>query len=142
MYYQQLPGTNGGPESSYDAAYPFGAGLSYTTYAFTSVKAADTSVRAKDTVRLRVGVSNSGSRAGDLVVPVYVSQPTSDVLSPVAQAGRLHQGAPGRRAVPYGLARRAAQRTRRHPGRHRRRGAGSRSRRATTSSRRGRRRPR
>jgi len=27
-------------------------------------------------------VTNSGDRAGDLVVPVYVAQPTSDVLTP------------------------------------------------------------
>lgn len=82
MYYQQLPGTNAGPESSYDAAYPFGAGLSYTTYTFDSVKAASATARTKDTVKLAVHVSNTGSRAGDLVVPVYVAQPSSDVLSP------------------------------------------------------------
>lgn len=82
LYYQQLPGTNGGPESSYDAAYPFGAGLSYTTYNFASIKAGSTTARAKDTIHLSVGVANSGSKAGDLVVPVYVSQPSSDVLAP------------------------------------------------------------
>ncbi|MFJ2960443.1 glycoside hydrolase family 3 N-terminal domain-containing protein [Streptomyces sp. NPDC087270] len=82
MYYQQLPGTNAGPESSYDAAYPFGAGLSYTTYTFDSVKAASATARTKDTVKLAVHVSDTGSRAGDLVVPVYVAQPSSDVLSP------------------------------------------------------------
>jgi beta-glucosidase len=82
MYYQQLPGTNAGPESSYDAEFPFGAGLSYTTYNFTSVKAASASVRAHETVKLTVGVGNSGQRAGDLVVPVYVSQPSSQVLTP------------------------------------------------------------
>jgi beta-glucosidase len=82
LYYQQLPGTNGGPESSYDAAYPFGAGLSYTGYTFASIKAGSATSRTKDTIHLSVGVANSGSRAGDLVVPVYVSQPSSDVLTP------------------------------------------------------------
>ncbi|MFF7198364.1 glycoside hydrolase family 3 N-terminal domain-containing protein [Streptomyces sp. NPDC008079] len=82
MYYQQLPGTNGGPESFVDAAYPFGAGLSYTTYGFDSVKADSSTVRARDTVHLKVKVSNSGGRDGDLVVPVFVSQPSSDVLAP------------------------------------------------------------
>jgi beta-glucosidase len=82
MYYQQLPGTNSGPESFVDAAYPFGAGLSYTTYGFDSVKAGSATARTRDTVHLQVGVSNSGNRDGDLVVPVYVSRPSSDVLSP------------------------------------------------------------
>jgi beta-glucosidase len=82
MYYQQLPGTNAGPESSLDPAYPFGAGLSYTTYGFDSITAGSATARTHDTVHLKVKVSNSGDRGGDLVVPVYVSQPTSDVLAP------------------------------------------------------------
>ncbi|NUS16265.1 MAG: beta-glucosidase [Streptomyces sp.] len=85
LYYQQLPGTNGGPESSYDAAYRFGAGLSYTTYSYDTLKAGSATAAARDTISLKVGVSNTGDRAGDLVVPVYVSQPTSDVLAPPAK---------------------------------------------------------
>ncbi|MBY8882346.1 glycoside hydrolase family 3 N-terminal domain-containing protein [Actinacidiphila acidipaludis] len=102
LYYQQLPGTNGGPESSYDAAYPFGAGLSYTTYDFASIKAGSASARTKDTIHLSVGVTNSGSRAGDLVVPVYVSQPSSDVLSPsrkLVAFARVHLDAGQSRTV-------------------------------------------
>ncbi|MEU6345659.1 glycoside hydrolase family 3 N-terminal domain-containing protein [Streptomyces sp. NPDC046977] len=74
MYYQQLPGTNGGPESSYDPLYAFGAGLSYTTYSFDALTA--------DTKGVKVTVSNTGARDGDLVVPVYASRPVSDVLAP------------------------------------------------------------
>ncbi|WP_433894110.1 glycoside hydrolase family 3 N-terminal domain-containing protein [Streptomyces sp. CA-111067] len=82
MYYQQLPGTNSGPESTVDAAYPFGSGLSYTSYDFSSITPWTKTVRAGDTVHLKVKVSNTGGTAGDLVVPVYVSQPSSDVLAP------------------------------------------------------------
>lgn len=82
MYYQQLPGTNGGPESFIDAAYQFGDGLSYTTYSFDSVTPWTKSVKAKDTIHLKVKVTDSGARDGDLVVPVYVSQPSSDVVAP------------------------------------------------------------
>ncbi|WP_351235865.1 glycoside hydrolase family 3 N-terminal domain-containing protein [Streptomyces sp. NPDC002133] len=82
LYYQQLPGTNGGPESQYHALYPFGAGLSYTSYSFDGITLDKPSVRAGDKVNLQVKVSNTGSRDGDLVVPVYVSRPTSDVLAP------------------------------------------------------------
>ncbi|MFG1811463.1 glycoside hydrolase family 3 N-terminal domain-containing protein [Streptomyces sp. NPDC049040] len=85
MYYQQLPGTNSGPESTYDPAYRFGAGLSYTGYAFDSIKAGSATARTRDTISLKVGVTDTGDRAGDLVVPVYVSQPSSDVLAPPAK---------------------------------------------------------
>lgn len=85
LYYQQLPGTNSGPQSSYDAAYPFGSGLSYTSYAFGSIKADAATARTKDTLHFKVAVTNTGARAGDLVVPVYVSQPTSDVLTPATK---------------------------------------------------------
>jgi beta-glucosidase len=101
LYYQQLPGTNSGPESSYDAAYPFGAGLSYTTYGIDSIKAAATA-RTRDTLHLTVGVTNSGDRAGDLVLPVYVSQPSSDVLAPARKLvafTRVHLGAGQSRSV-------------------------------------------
>ncbi|SHM17259.1 glycoside hydrolase family 3 N-terminal domain-containing protein [Actinacidiphila paucisporea] len=82
LYYQQLPGTNAGTESTYDAAYRFGAGLSYTSYSFDAITAGSPTARPRDTVSLQVKVSNTGARAGDLVVPVYVSQPSSDVLAP------------------------------------------------------------
>jgi beta-glucosidase len=82
MYHQQLPGTNDGAESAYDAAYAFGAGLSYTTYSFDSVTPEERAVRAGSAVGLKVKVFNTGARDGDLVVPVYASRPVSDVLAP------------------------------------------------------------
>ncbi len=81
-YYQQLPGTNGGPDSGYSPAFPFGAGLSYTSYSFGAVAVDRPSVRPGDPVGVSVTVSNTGARSGDLVVPVYVSQPVSGVLVP------------------------------------------------------------
>ncbi|GAA1822408.1 beta-glucosidase [Planosporangium flavigriseum] len=82
MYYQQLPGTNSGPDSGYSPAYAFGAGLSYTTYTMGNLTVNRSQVRPGDTVGLDVTVANTGTRAGDLVVPIYVSQPTSAVLAP------------------------------------------------------------
>jgi beta-glucosidase len=81
-YYQQLPGTNSGPDSGYSPQFAFGAGLSYTTFTIGGVAAATPSVRAKDTVRATVQVANTGGRAGDLVVPLYAGQPVATVLAP------------------------------------------------------------
>src|SRR5262249_29917800 len=69
-----LPGTGSDPAP----AYPFGYGLSYTTYTsnVTSVSASGSGVSVK------VAVATSGSTAGDLIVPVFASQPVSPVLVP------------------------------------------------------------
>lgn len=48
--------------------YPFGHGLSYTTFDYTDLK-----VDGSDSVRVSVTVKNKGSRDGDEVVQVYVS---------------------------------------------------------------------
>lgn len=82
MFYQQLPGTNGGESSSYDPLFPFGAGLSYTTYQVRSVALADASVRRHATVRLTVKVANTGRVAGDMVVPVFAAAPPGPVQTP------------------------------------------------------------
>lgn len=57
-------------------AFPFGHGLSYTTFAYGDCSAANTST---GDVEVRVVVTNSGSRAGREVVQVYTSLPGSAV---------------------------------------------------------------
>ena len=73
-FFDQLPGTNFGQGSGYNARYPFGFGLSYTTFQ-TSNLSATSSVSRRGTVTATFTVANTGSRAGTEVVPVYVHQP-------------------------------------------------------------------
>ncbi len=77
MFYQQLPGTNSGTSSGYDPLFAFGAGLSYTTYAVQ-----DVAVSGHSTVKVSVKVANTGSKDGDMVVPVFAQQPVSRILAP------------------------------------------------------------
>jgi beta-glucosidase len=56
--------------------YPFGFGLSYTTFQYRGL-ALPSAVAVGDSVPVSVEVSNTGSRAGDAVVEVYVSKSTS-----------------------------------------------------------------
>jgi beta-glucosidase len=76
--YNTLPTTYNGNGPVYQPAYPFGYGLSYsaTDSSVTSVS------RSGNTLSVHVSVSNNGTRAGDVVVPVFASQPVSAVLVP------------------------------------------------------------
>jgi len=81
-FFDQLPGTNFGQGSGYNARYPFGFGLSYTTFQTSGLSVAS-SVSRHGTATATFTVANTGSRAGADVVPVYVHQPLSDVVVPV-----------------------------------------------------------
>jgi beta-glucosidase len=76
--YNTMPNTYNGNGAVYQPAYPFGYGLSYsaTTQSVSGV------TRSGNTVKVRVQVANGGARSGDVVVPVYASQPHSAVLVP------------------------------------------------------------
>ena len=52
--------------------YPFGYGLSYTTYAYGKGKLSKKSVKAGKGVTVTVPVTNTGNRAGDEIIQVYV----------------------------------------------------------------------
>ena len=80
-FFDQLPGTNSGPGSGYNPRWPFGFGLSYTTFA-TSGLSVTSSVSRRGSATATFTVANTGSRAGATVVPVYVHQPVSDVIAP------------------------------------------------------------
>jgi beta-glucosidase len=80
-FFDQLPGTNFGQGSGYNPRWPFGFGLSYTTFQ-TSGLSATSSVSRRGTVDVTFTLANTGSRSGATVVPVYVHQPVSDVIAP------------------------------------------------------------
>jgi beta-glucosidase len=80
-FFDQLPGTNFGQGSGYNPLYPFGFGLSYTTFDVSGLSATS-SVSSTGTVTASFTVTNTGSRAGTDIVPVYVHQPVSLVLVP------------------------------------------------------------
>lgn len=60
-------------------AYPFGFGLSYTTFELGEPKAKRTTYRAGDMVSVEVDVTNTGAVDGKEVVQLYASKPDSDI---------------------------------------------------------------
>jgi beta-glucosidase len=66
--------------------YPFGHGLSYTTFAYSNLKVTPAPTRDdKDAQSVSVNVTNSGGRAGDEVVQLYLRDVVSSVTRPVKE---------------------------------------------------------
>jgi beta-glucosidase len=59
--------------------YPFGHGLSYTSFVYSNIQIAPGTMPANGTVTVTVDVRNSGARAGDEVVQLYVADPEASV---------------------------------------------------------------
>jgi beta-glucosidase len=57
---------------SNDPVYPFGYGLSYTSFSYGDVKLSATNPKGAQTVTASVAVTNTGNRAGKEVVQLYV----------------------------------------------------------------------
>ena len=63
--------------------WPFGHGLSYTTFAYNAPRVSKAEMRATDSLTVSVGVTNAGARAGDEVVQLYVRDDAASVTRPV-----------------------------------------------------------
>lgn len=63
--------------------YPFGHGLSYTTFSYGRLTTNRDALAANDTLTVSVDVTNRGSRAGDEVVQLYVQYLDADVERPL-----------------------------------------------------------
>ena len=66
-------------------AFPFGYGLSYTTFEYSNLFLNKKEVTDKDTVEVSVKVKNTGSRAGKTVVQLYVEAPETEVVRPIRE---------------------------------------------------------
>jgi beta-glucosidase len=69
--------------ASCDPLYEFGYGLSYTTFAFDNLALSGKSMGPRDSVKVSVDVTNTGSRAGDEVAQLYIHDPVASLSQPV-----------------------------------------------------------
>ena len=72
-------------DSPHEALYPFGHGLSYTTFAYSAPRLSATRIAAADSITVQVDVRNTGPRAGDEVVQMYVRDDVASVTRPVRE---------------------------------------------------------
>ncbi|THB84639.1 beta-glucosidase BglX [Pantoea allii] len=73
----------------YDAAngplYPFGYGLSYTTFTVSPVKMSSPTMPRDGSIEASVTVTNSGKRDGATVVQMYLNDPVASISRPVQE---------------------------------------------------------
>jgi beta-glucosidase len=65
--------------------YAFGYGLSYTTFALSNLRLEKTAIHPAESTSVLVEVRNSGTRAGDEVVQMYIRDLVSSVTRPVKE---------------------------------------------------------
>ena len=65
--------------------YPFGFGLSYTTFSIANLKVAAPQVKAGETTTVTVSVTNTGPVAGDEVVQLYIHQQAGSDSRPMRE---------------------------------------------------------
>ncbi|MDF2430632.1 MAG: beta-glucosidase [Mucilaginibacter sp.] len=70
---------------SNDPLYPFGYGLSYTTFNYSDVKLNKPSLKGNEILKATVTVTNTGKYAGEEVVQLYISDPVASISRSVKE---------------------------------------------------------
>ena len=73
-------GPNGGGKTEvYGALYPFGYGLSYTTFTYSNLQVTPEKQLPQGDIRVSVDITNAGTRKGDEVVQLYLKDKVTSV---------------------------------------------------------------
>ena len=72
-------------DESNDPLYPFGYGLSYTTFSYGAPQVASSTFTRNDTLQISVEVTNTGAVDGSTVVQLYVQDVTGSVTRPLRE---------------------------------------------------------
>jgi len=77
--------------NDYDVQWPFGFGMSYTTFVYSDLKMEETKYSLDDEIFISVDVTNTGNRQGKEVVQLYVSDKVASVTPPVKRLKRFQK---------------------------------------------------
>jgi beta-glucosidase len=69
----------------YEPAFPFGFGLSYTTFSYSNLKIDKNTLTSDSEIQVSIDVSNTGNIAGEEVVQMYVGYKNSSVDRPIKE---------------------------------------------------------
>jgi beta-glucosidase len=71
--------------------YPFGYGLSYSTFKFGNLRLSHDHINSGETTEVQVDVTNTGTVAGDTVAQIYIHQRAGSASRPVRQLKGFHR---------------------------------------------------
>jgi len=77
--------------NKYDPQWPFGFGLSYTTFAYRGLAVSKSEITPKEPLTVTVEVVNTGDRPGKETVELYVSDLVASVTPPVKSLKRFQK---------------------------------------------------
>ena len=83
--------TSGYLDQPVTPAYPFGHGLSYTTYTYSDIRMEQKTMPLNGTISANITVTNSGSMAGDEVVQCYIRDMSADVARPILELKKFER---------------------------------------------------
>lgn len=95
-----------------DALYPFGYGLSYTTYEYSEISLDTESITADGTAKASVTVTNTGKRDGDEIVQLYIRDLSASIARPVKELKgfkRIHLKSGESKTVTFDITRQQLQ---------------------------------
>ncbi|NND32205.1 MAG: glycosyl hydrolase [Saprospiraceae bacterium] len=74
-----------------DPLFPFGYGLSYTTFSYANMSVDKTEISDQEDLNFSVTLTNSGSVAGHEIVQLYMRDPVASVTRPVKELKRFEK---------------------------------------------------
>ena len=72
-------------DSPNEPVYPFGFGLSYTSFGYSDIKVSKNNLQGKEALTATVTLTNSGKIAGEEVVQLYIQDPEASISRPVKE---------------------------------------------------------
>lgn len=89
-----------------DALYPFGYGLSYTTYSYSDIHLSSNQMSRDGSIKATVTVTNTGTRDGNEIVQLYIHDKVASISRPVRELKgfkRIHLNAGESKDVSFDI---------------------------------------
>jgi beta-glucosidase len=90
-YYQKPSAKRGFVDGSVLPLFPFGWGLSYTTFKYSNLRLAQDTIGSEGQTKVSVDVTNTGALRGDEVAQLYIHQTVSSVTRAVKELRGFHR---------------------------------------------------